>query len=207
MPNENSTCIFSIPHDRRTRQGNTLCRLDIYEKVSLAYRGSWLTPITYPFLPVHRLVLRPIILRSSNLATCVDARCVHGQCTEYMNDLNEAQFLSMPSRMVLDVTAQLQQTRCVHTAPSTLAFRRTIDRCASVLSIDSVIGVYCNIKRARRKATKRAATVANASQRTNSSYPKENSLASVQKVSVEIAVKKRTPESFSHSTMISSSHK
>ena len=67
-------------------------QVDIYEKVSLAYRGSWLTPITYSFLPVHRLVLRPIIVRSSNLVTCVDARCVHGQCTKYMNDLNEAQF-------------------------------------------------------------------------------------------------------------------
>ena len=67
-------------------------QVDIYEKVSLAYRGSWRMPISHPFLPVHRLVLRPIILRSSNLATCVDDQCVHGQCTKYLNDLNGAHF-------------------------------------------------------------------------------------------------------------------
>ena len=66
--------------------------IDIYEKVSLAYRGSWLTPLLHPFLPVHRLVLQPVIERSSSVVYCVDRRCIHGRCIMYLNDRNESTF-------------------------------------------------------------------------------------------------------------------
>ena len=39
---------------------------DIYEKVTLKYRGSLLFPIQFPFLPVHRLAFLVQIPRSDN---------------------------------------------------------------------------------------------------------------------------------------------
>ncbi|CAM4839513.1 unnamed protein product [Rotaria magnacalcarata] len=57
---------------------------NIYEKVSLSYRGSLLYPIKFPFLPVHRLAYIGVIPQNdSNLLTCSDAKCIHGWSGKY----------------------------------------------------------------------------------------------------------------------------
>jgi hypothetical protein len=71
---------------------NYSVHIDIYEKMSLAYRGSWLVPVTFPFLPVHRLIIQPIIPRSGSVATCFDPACINGKCVPYSNDPNETTF-------------------------------------------------------------------------------------------------------------------
>ncbi len=45
---------------------NYLIHIDIYEKISLNYRGSLLFPIPFPFLPVHRLSIIVDIPRSND---------------------------------------------------------------------------------------------------------------------------------------------
>jgi hypothetical protein len=67
--------------------------IDIYEKVSLTYRGSLLFPITFPFLPVHRLAFIVDIPRSNNNAqSCSNHQCIHGTCVKYSNNPQNATF-------------------------------------------------------------------------------------------------------------------
>jgi hypothetical protein len=61
--------------------------IDIYEKVSLKYRGSLLFPVIFSFLPVHRLAFIVDIPRSNdNVQSCSDHQCNHGQCINYSNN-------------------------------------------------------------------------------------------------------------------------
>ncbi|CAF1197972.1 unnamed protein product [Adineta ricciae] len=59
--------------------------IDIYEKLSLAYHGSHLIPLQYPFLPVHRIALQIQILHPTALHRCSITRCTHGRCVVYAN--------------------------------------------------------------------------------------------------------------------------
>ncbi|CAF3407239.1 unnamed protein product [Rotaria socialis] len=62
--------------------------IDIFEKISLKYRGSWLVPLNYSFLPVHRIATELTIPREKNdLDTCLDKNCIHGGCVTYANSL------------------------------------------------------------------------------------------------------------------------
>ena len=59
-------------------------QLDIYEKVSLIYRGSFLYPVKFSFLPVYRLGLIVDIPRRNSLSqSCSFHRCLHGRCVNY----------------------------------------------------------------------------------------------------------------------------
>jgi hypothetical protein len=62
--------------------------IDTYEKEALAHRASWLIPLTLPFLPVHRTVVRLIIPAHSDTTgdICSGQQCVHGQCIKYTNN-------------------------------------------------------------------------------------------------------------------------
>ncbi|UJR11560.1 hypothetical protein I4U23_015740 [Adineta vaga] len=62
--------------------------IDIYEKSSLTYRGSFLYPVKFFFLPVHRLafiVNIPSEDDSYRRETCSDKKCLHGKCINYFN--------------------------------------------------------------------------------------------------------------------------
>nr|AEN94416.1 low density lipoprotein [Adineta vaga] len=62
--------------------------IDIYEKISLIYRGSFFLPIDYEFLPVHRIVKKLVIPYKSYLKICSNQFCQNGQCLSYANDQN-----------------------------------------------------------------------------------------------------------------------
>ena len=68
---------------------NYYLRIDLYEKVTLTYRSSWLIPLRFPFLPVQRLAFQLDIphLNTDNARLCSDLRCLHGRCLEYSNSL------------------------------------------------------------------------------------------------------------------------
>ncbi|CAF1336384.1 unnamed protein product [Adineta ricciae] len=70
-------------------------QFDIYEKLSLIYRGSIIHPINYLFLPVHRAAYVIDIPRSqNNIKTCSDRRCGgHGICYESVNHHESSQIL------------------------------------------------------------------------------------------------------------------
>ena len=61
-------------------------QIDIYEKISLTYRATFLFPIQFSFLPVQRLV-KIINIPSSivHRKHCSINRCVHGKCRIYAN--------------------------------------------------------------------------------------------------------------------------
>jgi hypothetical protein len=61
--------------------------IDIYETVSLAYRGSFLLPIIFPFLPVHRIAVQfDIPHNNRSIESCPDHQCIHGKCMRYFGD-------------------------------------------------------------------------------------------------------------------------
>jgi hypothetical protein len=68
--------------------------IDIYEKVSLTYRGSLLLPVTFPFLPVHRLAFIVDIPRTddNNIQSCSNDQCNHGKCIKYSNNPENVTF-------------------------------------------------------------------------------------------------------------------
>ena len=72
---------------------NYAIHIDIYEKISLAYRGSALFPVLFPFLPVHRLAFIVHIPRSDDKTQrCSDERCIHGKCIRYSNNPDNIHF-------------------------------------------------------------------------------------------------------------------
>jgi hypothetical protein len=60
--------------------------IDIYEKLTLNFRGSLLFPIHFPFLPVYRLSFIVNIPRSNDKnQICSNRQCIHGKCIKYSN--------------------------------------------------------------------------------------------------------------------------
>lgn len=74
----------------KTQGHNYSVRIDIYENHHhLNYRGSWLFPLSFPFLPVHRVAVKLTIppheffLQKSS--DC-QRNCIHGLCVQYINN-------------------------------------------------------------------------------------------------------------------------
>ena len=67
--------------------------VDIFETLSLKYRGSLLFPIQFSFLPVHRLGLFISIPPSKKPnQNCQELQCQHGRCIRYWNNTNNQMF-------------------------------------------------------------------------------------------------------------------
>jgi hypothetical protein len=64
---------------------NYSIHIDIYEKISLNYRASFLIPIPLSFLPVYRLALQLTIPHKTH-DICSNDQCVHGKCLKYFNN-------------------------------------------------------------------------------------------------------------------------
>ncbi|CAF1065274.1 unnamed protein product [Adineta steineri] len=72
---------------------NYSIHIDIYEKISLAYRRSFLIPIQFSFLPVHRLAVQLNIPRTTDtIERCVNQQCIYGQCMKYSDHRNGTTF-------------------------------------------------------------------------------------------------------------------
>ncbi|CAF4353476.1 unnamed protein product [Rotaria sp. Silwood2] len=72
---------------------NYAIHIDIYEKVSLSYRGSLLFPIIFPFLPVYRVAYKVDIPRNNeNIKSCSNSPCIHGKCIMYLNNQQNTSF-------------------------------------------------------------------------------------------------------------------
>ncbi|CAF1553928.1 unnamed protein product, partial [Adineta steineri] len=62
-------------------------QFNIYEKISLKYRGSLFFPIKFSFLPVYRLALIANIPNDNiHFESCSNNRCINGKCIKYFND-------------------------------------------------------------------------------------------------------------------------
>jgi hypothetical protein len=72
---------------------NYSVHIDIYEKISLTYRGSFLLPLKFPFLPVHRIAVHlNIPYTGENAPKCTNQQCVHGKCIRYSEDFHGSTF-------------------------------------------------------------------------------------------------------------------
>jgi hypothetical protein len=61
--------------------------IDVYEKISLTYRGSILLPVHFPFLPVQRLAFLVDIPQANDKKQhSVHHQCVHGKPIHYSNN-------------------------------------------------------------------------------------------------------------------------
>ena len=68
--------------------------VDIYERVSLKYRASYLFPIDFPFLPVN-LISKVIVIPRNNIKIkyCSNRQCnYHGKCIFYWNNSIDSTF-------------------------------------------------------------------------------------------------------------------
>ncbi|CAM4873275.1 unnamed protein product [Rotaria socialis] len=83
--------LYSTRPKNSTR--NYTINIDIYEKVSLKYRGSFFYRILFPFLPVYRQALILDIPRNDeNIQICSNLQCSHGRCIAYSNALDDDNF-------------------------------------------------------------------------------------------------------------------
>ncbi|CAF1485362.1 unnamed protein product [Adineta steineri] len=83
--------LYSIRPKNQSQQYSI--HIDIYEKISLLYRGSLLVRLPFPFLPVERIsVLLRIPYTNDNFQSCSDHNCMHGQCIRYFNDPDKTTF-------------------------------------------------------------------------------------------------------------------
>ncbi|UJR17691.1 hypothetical protein I4U23_004589 [Adineta vaga] len=64
---------------------NYSVRIDVYDKILLTYRTSWLFPLKFSFLPVHRLAIQLIIPLNPSRAKLCSQKCEHGQCILFEN--------------------------------------------------------------------------------------------------------------------------
>ncbi|CAF1063083.1 unnamed protein product [Adineta steineri] len=72
---------------------NYSIHIDVYERMSLAYRRSFLIPVQFSFLPVHRLAVQLNIPRTTDtVERCLNQHCIHGQCMKYSDHRNGATF-------------------------------------------------------------------------------------------------------------------
>ncbi|CAF0744979.1 unnamed protein product [Adineta steineri] len=72
---------------------NYSIHIDVYEKMSLTYRRSFLIPIQFSFLPVHRVAVQLNIPRTTDtIERCVNHHCIHGQCIKYSDHRNGTTF-------------------------------------------------------------------------------------------------------------------
>ncbi|CAF3312330.1 unnamed protein product [Rotaria sp. Silwood2] len=72
---------------------NYSVHIDIYEKFSLTYHGSWLLPLKFPFLSVHRLAVQLDIPHSlDSTKICSDRQCIYGHCVRYSNNQDGSTF-------------------------------------------------------------------------------------------------------------------
>ena len=68
-------------HHQNLSKNNYSIHIDIYEQISLVYRGSFLFPIHFSFLPVYRLALQLTISHHNpTVDLCSKHQCVHGRC-------------------------------------------------------------------------------------------------------------------------------
>ncbi|CAF1061423.1 unnamed protein product [Rotaria sordida] len=64
---------------------NYSVRIDVFVTRTLEYRASWIFPLEFSFLPVHRLAVQLLIpMATTRLKNC-SIKCGHGQCTKYEN--------------------------------------------------------------------------------------------------------------------------
>ncbi|CAF4273042.1 unnamed protein product, partial [Rotaria magnacalcarata] len=68
---------------------NYSVQIDAYNHLTLNYRASWIFPLQFPFLPVHRLavVLEVPFSNTKPTRRCLP-ECMHGRCISYVNDLS-----------------------------------------------------------------------------------------------------------------------
>ncbi|CAF1473302.1 unnamed protein product [Adineta steineri] len=64
-------------------------QIDAFNQLGLKYRGSWIFPLRFSFLPVHRLsVLLRVPFSAMEPVHRCSPPCIHGQCLYYVNKHN-----------------------------------------------------------------------------------------------------------------------
>ncbi|CAF3621690.1 unnamed protein product [Adineta steineri] len=90
MPSQSCGIKFNryllYPTRPKDRTKNYSIHIDVFEKNTMSYRGSWHLSIPFLFLPVNRLLISLVIpyYRISNSFDCKNT-CYNGQCIKYIN--------------------------------------------------------------------------------------------------------------------------
>ncbi|CAF4357142.1 unnamed protein product, partial [Didymodactylos carnosus] len=73
------------PHQPKHSSANYSIRIDIFDKITLTYWGSWHLLIPFQFLPVNRIAAQLYISRTVQSKSCPLACGIHGRCVRYIN--------------------------------------------------------------------------------------------------------------------------
>ena len=75
------------PNRPKNISTNSSIRIDVYEKNSMTYRGSWHLAIPFLFLPVNRIsALLFMPYQQSSLSSSCSIKCENGECIQYRNN-------------------------------------------------------------------------------------------------------------------------
>ncbi|CAF1479735.1 unnamed protein product [Adineta ricciae] len=94
IPEENCDTKFNIyllyPTKPKNRSANYSIHIDIFDKLTLVYYGSWSLSIPFQFLPVNRIATQISIPSTPMIPpkSCPLACGHHGRCVEYLNKKN-----------------------------------------------------------------------------------------------------------------------
>ncbi|CAF1503439.1 unnamed protein product [Adineta ricciae] len=86
--------IYLLYSNRPKNESNQYAiHIDIYEKLSLSYRGGFFIHIPFLFLPVQRIAsLLNIPYKDYGMKNCFIDGCLHGECIRYFEDTNARTF-------------------------------------------------------------------------------------------------------------------
>jgi hypothetical protein len=66
---------------------NYSTQIDLFDKVTFKHRASWIFPLQFLFLPVHRQsVLLEVPISDVEIVKECQPPCIHGKCLSYVND-------------------------------------------------------------------------------------------------------------------------
>ncbi|CAF3945990.1 unnamed protein product [Rotaria sordida] len=74
------------PNRPKNISSNYSIRIDLFEKTNLNYWASWYLPISFPFLPVNRIVTQLLIPEVQETISCSLSCGEHGKCMRYINE-------------------------------------------------------------------------------------------------------------------------
>ncbi|CAF4740172.1 unnamed protein product, partial [Rotaria sp. Silwood2] len=74
------------PNQPKNSSTNYSIHIDLFDKMTLNYLGSWHLSIPFQFLPVNRIAAQLFIPSSKIISKSCPLFCgKHGRCAEYMN--------------------------------------------------------------------------------------------------------------------------
>ena len=119
--------LLYLNQKKKTFLKNYFIEIHAFNKETLTYQGSWIYPLRYSFLPVHRLSILLVVSILNKLkheSKCTNS-CFHGQCLSYINEKHSTFCFCDPGWSGVQCNIQYQ----CHCASDSLCLHESICIC------------------------------------------------------------------------------